>query len=89
MSGYTAPAITTQPQNVSVAAGQAASFSVAASGTSLTYQWMKNSIDISGATMATYETPPTTSADNNAQFAVRVSNSYGSVVSNHVTLTVM
>ena len=89
MSGYTAPIITTQPKNTSVSAGQSASFAVAASGTSLTYQWMKNSIDISGATMATYETPPATTADNNAQFAVRVTDMYGSVMSNHVTLTVM
>jgi hypothetical protein len=89
MSNYGAPVITAQPQSASVASGQSASFAVSASGSGLTYQWMKNSIDIAGATMPTYETPPATTADNNAQFAVRVSNMYGSVVSSHVSLMVM
>ncbi len=87
--GYSAPTILTQPASVSVAAGQTATFTVAASGYgTLTYQWMKNSVDISGATMSSYTTPPVTSADNNAQFAVKVTNAYGTTTSNHAILTV-
>src|SRR6266849_6508189 len=47
----TAPAITSQPTGRTVAVGQIASFSVAASGTApLSYQWQKNGAAISGAT---------------------------------------
>ena len=84
-----APSITTQPVNRTVTAGQTASFSVTASGTSpFTYQWMKNGASISGATSASYTTPATATADNGAQFTVMVSNSAGNVTSNAATLTV-
>ena len=43
------PAITAQPANKSVTAGQTATFSVTATGTgTLTYQWFKNGVGISG-----------------------------------------
>ena len=84
-----APAITTQPASQSVIAGKTASFTVAATGTApLTYQWSKNGTAISGATSSTYTTPAETTADNNAQFTVAVSNSAGSVTSNAAILTV-
>src|SRR5262249_16754246 len=55
-----APAITTQPANQSVTVGQTASFSVVATGTvPLSYQWRKNSANISGANSASYTTPAT------------------------------
>ena len=89
MGGYSAPTITMQPASVMVAAGQTASFSVVAAGYGpLSYQWMKNSVDIPGATASRYTTPAVTSADDNAQFAVRVSNAYGGITSNHAILTV-
>jgi len=70
-------------------AGQAAAFTVAATGTApLTYQWKKNGTAISGATSSSYTTPATTSSDNGAQFTVTVSNSTGSVTSTAATLTV-
>ena len=51
----TAPSISSQPANVTVAAGQSASFSVAASGTApLGYQWQRNGVNIAGATSPTY-----------------------------------
>src|SRR5437660_920831 len=84
-----APSITTQPVSRTVTAGQTATFSVIASGTSpLSYQWNKNSSAISGATSSTYTTPATTSSDNGAQFTVLVSNTAGSVTSSAATLTV-
>lgn len=83
------PAIATQPANQTVTAGQMATFSVVATGTApLTYQWRKNTANISGATSASYTTPPTTSADNTAKFDVVVSNSVNSVTSTQATLTV-
>jgi Bacterial Ig domain/Putative Ig domain/Immunoglobulin domain/Right handed beta helix region len=84
-----APAITTQPANQTVTAGQTATFSVAASGTApLSYQWQKNGTAVSGATSASYTTPASSSSDNGALFNVVVSNASGSVTSNSATLTV-
>ncbi len=84
-----APAITTQPANQTVIAGQTATFSVVASGTApLSYQWRKNTANIGGATASSYTTPATTSADNGAKFDVVVSNTAGNITSAQATLTV-
>jgi hypothetical protein len=78
----TAPKITTQPANQTVAVGKSATFSVVATGAApLSYQWQKNGTNISGATAASYTTPATGSADNGATFRVSVSNSAGSATS--------
>ncbi len=83
------PSITTQPASVTVTAGQMATFSVAAAGTSpLSYQWQKTGVAITGATSASYTTPTTTAADNGSTFGVLVSNAAGSTPSNTATLTV-
>jgi hypothetical protein len=66
-----------------------ATFSVVAAGTApLSYQWRKNSANISGATAASYTTPVTTTADNNTSFDVVVTNSVSSVTSAQATLGV-
>jgi hypothetical protein len=84
-----APSITTQPASQTVSAGQMATFSVVAAGTApLSYQWRKNSANISGATAASYTTPVTTTADNNTSFDVVVTNSVSSVTSAQATLGV-
>src|SRR5262249_45887576 len=86
-----APTISTQPASVTVTAGQSASFSVVASGTSLSYQWQKqaNSVwtNISGATGATYTISSAASTDAGS-YRVVVSNLGGQVVSTTATLTV-
>jgi invasion protein IalB len=84
-----APSIATQPANQIIFAGQTATFSMVASGTSpLSYQWRKNGLSISGATSASYTTTAETTSDNGALFSVLVSNSAGSVTSSSATLTV-
>lgn len=84
-----APSIATQPANVTVSEGQAATFSVGASGTgTLAYQWQRNGSIISGATAASYTLASTTAADNAARFTVVVSNSVGPVTSAEAVLTV-
>ena len=83
-----APTITQQPAGASVTAGQNASFSVVATGTSpLTYQWQRNGVAIEGATAATY-TLATTVLDSGAVFRAVVTNCAGSATSNDATLTV-
>ena len=84
-----APSILTQPASQSVIAGQAATFSVSASGTApISYQWRKNGTSIGGATAATYTTTATATSDSGSQFSVVVSNSTGTVTSNAATLIV-
>ncbi len=83
------PTITVQPQDKTVSVGGTAKFTVSATGTkTLTYQWMKNGTNISGATLTSYTTPPATAGDNGALFSVVVSNPYGSATSNSAKLTV-
>jgi hypothetical protein len=84
-----APMITTQPSNQTVTTGQAATFSVVATGTApLNYQWQKGSTPIAGATAASYTSAATTASDNGTAFRVVVSNAAGSATSNAATLTV-
>ena len=76
----TAPNITTQPVGQAVNVWQSASFTVAATGYPLNYQWRKDGVDLAGATSATYSLPfaHTNHAGN---YTVVVSNSVGSVTS--------
>ena len=83
----TPPSITTQPSSQITNFGLTATFSVTAAGTApLSYQWRKNGTNISGATSASYTTPPATGADNGALFSVVVTNGCGSVTSNNAAL---
>ncbi|HQR36518.1 MAG TPA: choice-of-anchor Q domain-containing protein, partial [Blastocatellia bacterium] len=85
----TNPSISIPPANQTVCAGSTASFSVTATGTALTYQWQKNSTNISGATSSSYTTPVTTLADSGAVYTVIVSGACGTpVTSSNATLTV-
>jgi glucose/arabinose dehydrogenase len=87
-SASNAPAITSQPSNLSVAQGQNAGFSVSASGASpLSYQWRKDGINVTGANSANY-TVTNAQPQDAGQYSVVVSNSAGSVTSNSATLTV-
>ncbi len=84
-----APSITSQPANQSVTAGQTATFSVTAAGTTpFSYQWRKGAIPIRGATSTSYTTAATTTPDSGSQFSVVVSNAIGTATSNAATLTV-
>jgi DNA-binding beta-propeller fold protein YncE len=85
-----APTIVTQPHSVTVAAPATATFSVVASGTApLSYQWQKNSANISGAIAASYTTPATTPGDSGSSFTVIVSNTAStSATSSAAVLTV-
>ena len=81
------PVITTQPVSLARFVGQAATFSVVASGPNLNYQWRRNGINIAGATNASYtiSSVQTTQAGN---YSVMISNPAGSVTSNNAALTV-
>lgn len=84
-----APVITSQPADQTVAAGATAMFSIGASGAgTLTYQWQRDGLDISGANSDSYATPTVTDADNGALYRCVVSNAFGSTTSATATLTV-
>jgi len=85
----TVPGFAIQPASQTVTVGQTAVFSVTVTGTGpFTYQWQKNSVNISGATFSSYTTPAAVSGDNGATFRVAVTNSVGTAMSNSGTLTV-
>ena len=86
-TGSQAPAITAQPQSITVYVGTAATFSVGADGAT-SYQWQRNGTNISGATVSSYTLATTTVNDTGASFRVIVTNASGSVTSNAATLTV-
>jgi hypothetical protein len=72
------PVITTQPVSASAVVGATANFTVAVSGTSLTYQWKKNGANVpSGGTAATYTTPAVTLADDGAVYTCTVTSGGG------------
>jgi len=84
-----APAITAQPVSQTVPSGQAATFTVTASGSPApTYQWLLNGSPIAGASKASYTTPTLTTAKSGDAYTVTVANSLGAVTSSRATLTV-
>jgi len=85
----TAPSITAQPLDQNVVVGQAATFTVTATGSApLAYQWQKGATPISGATAPSYTTPATTQSDDGSTFVVVVSNGVGSTTSTSAKLGV-
>jgi uncharacterized protein (TIGR03437 family) len=61
---------------------------VAGGSATLTYQWQRNQVNISGATSSTYMIASTALSDNGAKFRCVVTNSFGTATSNEATLTV-
>lgn len=87
--------INTQPQNTAVCAGSTASFSVGATGSTLSYQWQVSTnsggswADIAGETNATLNVAGITASQNNNQYRVVVfSCSPTGINSSAATLTV-
>ena len=82
------PSITTQPESLVVDLGDSAVFSVGASGVgTLTYQWRKDSVPLSGATQASLFLA-SVELEDAGKYDVVVSSAYGSVTSDSVALGV-
>lgn len=83
------PAIVTQPQSQTNNQGNAATFTVAASGARpLVYQWRFNGADISGATASSYTKNNIQPADAGS-YSVFITNRVGSTLSSNAVLTVI
>ncbi len=90
-----APAMTVNPANQTVTAGQAATFTTSASGNPTpTIQWQVSTDhgetfnDISGATNLTLTLTSVTTAQNGYQYRAVFTNSIGSITTSIATLTV-
>ena len=89
-----APVITANPTSQTVTEGEAAEFSVAATGENSSYQWQQSTgngqswTDIDGATGVSYATEATTPSMSGYQYRCVVRNSAGSATSSAATLTV-
>jgi len=84
-----APAILTQPANLTVAQGSPASFAVSVSGTApLSFQWLKYGVALAGATSNVLALSVVTTNDA-GNYSVVVTNSVGSLASSSATLTVL
>jgi len=81
-------AISSQPTNQSACEGNNITFSVAATGSNLTYQWQKDLIDIVGATNPTLNLL-SVNASGEGDYRCVISNSCGeSLISNEGVLTI-
>jgi hypothetical protein len=84
-----APTIQIQPQDLTVAAGNPAVFTVAVDGTApLYYSWQCNGTNLPGATNSFLLLPAAQPEDAEA-YSVIVSNATGQVLSSNATLTVL
>ena len=84
----TPTAITSQPTSVTVEEGKSFSLKVAATGSTLEYQWQRNGQDIAGATAAEYSVASSTNADEGSYTCV-VRGGCGTVTTTAVTVTVV
>jgi pectin methylesterase-like acyl-CoA thioesterase len=82
------PAITMQPAGAKVTLGNVATFSVAATGDNILYQWFRNGAAIPNANAAQLVIPNAQVTDS-ASYYVVISNSSGSVSSAPATLLVV
>jgi hypothetical protein len=82
------PAITNAPVATSAVLGRPASFSVTATGIGNTYQWLKDSVALPGATAATYTIAQVVAASA-GNYSVRITNALGTATSTPVALTLV
>ncbi|HRJ07996.1 MAG TPA: choice-of-anchor D domain-containing protein [Prosthecobacter sp.] len=86
-NGNALPVITQQPQSVLVFTGESVTFTAAATGSGLTYQWLKDGIPFGSATPSL--TIPNVLATSKGTYSCRVSNSAGVTFSSVAHLAVM
>ena len=81
------PSITSHPISQTIADGGTAILTASATGGSLSYQWLKNGSNITGANQASF-TINSASIDSAGDYSVVVHNSMGFVTSNVAKITV-
>jgi len=87
--GGPGPVITSHPVSLARIVGGTATFSVTATGTgTLTYQWLKAGVPISGATSSSYTIFPVFESDESPSYQCAVTDSVGTTTSNAAGLLV-
>lgn len=83
------PVITAQPDNVAVLPGQPATFTAAAAGSgNISYQWLRNGVEIGGATNASFTLASASVSNNGSVYSVRARHAGGATESAAAMLTV-
>lgn len=82
-----APSISSQPENQVANQGEEVTFTVAASGDNVAYQWQKDGTNISGATTNTLVVSSVESNDEGS-YSCFVAGDCGSIVSDEAVLTI-
>lgn len=80
--------ITQQPQNTSACSGSPASFSIVITGPTVSFQWKKNGVNISGATNSILNLTNVNSSDAGNYTVDILGGSCGTITSEVATLTV-
>jgi hypothetical protein len=83
-----APAISTQPANVSVCVGSPFNMTVAGSGGTISYQWKVNGITVPGQSTNRVDVPAADMTMNGAKVTVELTNNCGSTTSAEAMVTV-
>ncbi|MBL8360413.1 MAG: MoaD/ThiS family protein [Rubrivivax sp.] len=83
-----APVIRQQPASTGAVAGGSARFAVSAVGTGLSYQWLRNGVEIPGAVGPVLELRGVAVSDSGSRFSVSVTSGSRTTRSAEVTLTV-
>lgn len=84
------PEITTQPLNQQISVGDSTTVSITATGTSpITFQWQKDTTDLTNETGTSLTIRNATLNDNNTRYRCIVTNSVGADTSDCCTLTVV
>lgn len=88
LAGAQAPVITEQPFSQLVLDCRSITFSVAAIGENLSYQWFRDGLALTSATNSSYALERARYADDRSVFFVTVSNDYGTITSSNAVLSV-
>ncbi|WP_020528655.1 sugar-binding protein [Flexithrix dorotheae] len=84
-----APLIMDQPEDVSIAEGSGANFSLSVIGFQpMSFQWFEDGVLLDGETAATLALPQVTADKNGKQYTVKITSPYGEITSEPATLSV-
>lgn len=85
---YLKPEITRQPNAITVFSDSNVSFSVAAEGKYLTYQWKKNGMNLAGETNSTLIITDTNASLHDGNYTAVVTNDFGNISTQTFQITV-
>jgi len=85
---YFIPEISSNPASVSILQGTGTTLSIQANGKFLTYQWQRNGVNLAGETNASLVLSDANASVDDANYSVVISNDWGKVTSQLVSISV-